>query len=275
MLSGKRWMCGVANMALLALGSVSVCSAQTVRNFRIELHPVKGQIGVATRVAGNTAWVRFPLRVAEGAKVEFSPYSDSGDTLAVGTVQWVAPVAPFEAYVTRIEATKTSHQLNEIEDRWSIAYVTNARRDYGPIPITSSFGMVLAAGFFVRANVEAPRENADTLEPVRAHIAALRARRNKTADSIATAAERALSRDSVASGEEEPDPVNFSALSDNLRRFRRLRIEDPVTARLLHRLFGYIDYHGTISEKVSTDFLRPADESLSTSTGGQSGGTRR
>src|SRR5262245_59999876 len=143
MLSGKRWMCGATTLALLALGSVSMCSAQTVRNLRVDLYHVKGQTGLVTHVVGNTAWARFTKRVAEGATVEFMIYSDSGDTMAVGKVQWVTPVAPFEAYVTGIEATTTSHELNEIDDVWSIAYVTNAHRDYGPVSIKSAWGVSL------------------------------------------------------------------------------------------------------------------------------------
>jgi hypothetical protein len=260
---------------VLAAGiSALPAGAQTVRNLRINLHEVRNQVGIVTQVAGRTAWIKVPNRLAPGAVVEFTPFSNGADVLARGRVQWVSPVAPYEAYVTDVQATKTSHRLNEIDDVFSIAAISSARRDYGPTPDSDPFAVYLSAGFFARTPIEPPRENAAAVEPVRAHIAALRARNNRVALSIAGAAERALTRDPLIKEEGEEDPVNFSALADNLRRFRRLRIEDPITERLLKRLYDFIEHHGAVSEAVPTDFLRPAGETMNPLFGQQGGLTR-
>lgn len=248
--------------------------AQSLRDVRIDLHPVKYQVGIVTKVAANTAWVKLPQRVVEGGKIEFTPFSDGGDVLAVGTVRWVSPIAPYEAYVTEVRAVSTPHRIGDLEDRFSIGTISNIKKEYGPRSDSSALGSYLAAGFFARALPEPPRENVAAMEPVRAHIAALRARQTATATAIATAAERALVKDPLLPAEETEDPVNFSMLSDNLRRFKRVRIEDPITDRLLQRLFRLVHDYGTISEAVPTDFLRSADEAPG-ATGGQIGGTLR
>lgn len=271
-----KWLGGVGAWcaSVVAVGLLSSpMQAQTVRNLRIDIHPVGNQVGMVTKVMGNTAWVKLPSRVAETATIEFMPFSDGSDVLARGRVQWVSPVAPYEAFVTNIEATTTSHPLNEIDDAFAIARSARARRNYGSRPESDSFGSYLSAGFYARTKPEPPRDNADTIEPVRAYIASLRTRGNRVAGAISAAAAAALTKDPLSKESAEELPVNFSALADNLRRFKRLRIEDPITERVLQRLFDYIEYHGTISEAVPSDFLRPADD-VKNGTLSTQGGTR-
>lgn len=265
--------CALVLMGSALFGAQS-SGAQTVRDVRIDLHPVKYQVGIVTKVAANTAWVKLPQRVVEGGKIEFMPFSDGSDVLATGVVKWVTPLAPYEAYITDVKAVSTAHRLGDLEDRFSIAVLGNVKREYGPRPDSDGFGSYLAAGFYARALPEPPRETVEAVEPVRAHIAALRSRGTATAAAIATAAERALVKDPLFSKEDTELPVNFSILSDNLRRFKLLRIEDPITDRLLQRLLRLVHEVGVLSEAVPTDFLRPAG-AVDTTMGGLPGGTIR
>lgn len=254
------WRGVTLGLFLCAVTAARPTGAQTVRNLRLNVHPTGSQVGIVTQVAGKTAWIRLPARTMPGVTVDFMAFSDGGDTLARGRVQWVSPIAPYEAYVVEVEPIVTSHAMNDIDDLASVALIFRLHRRQGARPETDGFASPLSAGFFARVSVEPEREEAGVVEPVRAYIAALRAQKDPIADAIAAAAERALGKDPLSRDEEDDLAVNFAALADNLKRFRRLKIEHPITNRLLRRLYDHIDYHGAISEPVPTDFLRPAGE---------------
>ena len=249
----------------LALALARTACGQGERSNRIEIHPVTQQIGIVSKVVGKTAWIGLPQRVQEGAKVSFTAYSDGGDVLATGKVAWASTVAPYEAYITGVHAVTTRHDINEFDDLFTIGSLTHKQVEYGAEPRSNGNGVELCVGFFARVSLKKSGEpegedlSADTIEPVRANIAALRSQKNKTATAIADAATKALGLDPLTAEEEQsPDyAVNFSALADNLRTFRRLTIPDPITDKLLRRLLTLADHSGSVGASVPNNFIRP------------------
>ena len=268
---------------LLALGGLvalaPVAYAQGERSNRIDPHPVRQQVGIVSRVLLKEAWVSFPHSVKTGAKIIITPFSDGGDTLFVGTVNWASAVAPYEAYVTDVHSVTTKHDLNEFHDYYSISAVTKRQREYGSQPETIGDGAFLAAGFYVRADLADTTSPADeNVEPARGNIAALRAQKTHIASVIADAAEKALGFDPlVPTDEQVPDyAVNYSALALNLRAFERLTLADPITGKLLSRLRELASSSGQVGAAVPNNFFRPPSElSVTGSAATTSGGSVR
>ncbi len=235
--------------------------AQDIRDVRIDLHPVQTQVGIVTRVLGKTAWVLAPRPLPVGSKIAFSTFSDGGDTMATGTVRYVTPVAPYEIYVADIAAASVKHSLNDYDSYFSFEALLKLKQKVGPRPVNEGIGTDLCIGFFARAPFAPATVDAESLEPVRAHVAELRKLKNKMAQAIADAASRALVADPLRTDSAENDEyaVNFSLLSDNLRRFRHIPIADPLTERLLSRL-NDLAVEGGVGGAVPTDFLRPASQ---------------
>jgi hypothetical protein len=233
--------------------------AQNVRDDRINLYDPGPQVGIITRVKGTTAWIQMPHRVPGGSKAEFLFYSDGGDVMALGNVRFVMPIAPYEAYVTDIKAVSTLHDINDYDSLWAAEAISREKRPVGSRPESDPFGVSLAIGLFARTPIAPTPPDSDGIEPVRALINVLRTRSNKTARAIADAAEHALEIP-VPDTEIDfdwADGVNYHALADSLNRFRRIRIEDPITERVLRRMLNLIEENGYIEDVVPIDFLRP------------------
>lgn len=255
-LMGKALLAGALACALP--GTILSAAAQNVRDARIDLYSLGTQVGIVTAVNGKTAWVRLPHEAQVGSKIEFSIFSDSADMLAAGQVKWVSPVAPYEAYVTDIAAKKTRHNLNDYDDMLAIGALLKTETARGAVPFSEAYAGPLASGFFARVPVLRTEEDADGVEPVRAYIGALRDQKNKTATAIAVAAERALVADPQAFEADVPagEAVNFTMLEDNLRRFRRMSLSDPVTQHVLARLIAISRANGGSGGRVAKDILR-------------------
>lgn len=239
------WKIGIA----VGIGSVAN-GASAQRDVRINLHPIKSQVGIVTRMAGKAAWIRLPQPVPEGTKVEFLPYSDGGDVLAVGKVSWVATAAPYEAYVTEIKATKTRHELNDYDSLFSTEALFKETRIYGPRPTSDQYSVDLGAGFFARTPILSPPSAHQDSEPVTANIRALRALKTRTALSIADAAARALKEDA------SDEPPDYALLRERLQPFHRLTISDPITEHLLQRLLDLCDKNEEVVS-IPVNILRP------------------
>ena len=269
--------------SLLALGGLIALTpaahAQGERSNRIDPHPVRQQVGVVSRVMEKNAWVAFPNPVKTGAKIIISAFSDGGDTLFVGIVNWASAVAPFEAYITDVHSVTTKHDMNEFYDYFTIGTVTKRQREYGSRPETIGDGVFIGAGFYVRADIaDTPAPAEENVEPVRGNIAALRAQKTHIAAVIADAAEKALGLDPLVPPEEQvPEyAVNYSALALNLRAFSRLALADPVTGKLLNRLRELASNSGQVGSAVPNNFFRPPSElSVSGSAATTSGGSVR
>lgn len=262
----------LATLGLLAL-SIGTAHSQSLRDGRVEIYPTTDQVGIVSRVYTDAAWIRMPQRVKTAAPVEFLFFSDGGDVVARGVVSFVTPTAPYEAYVINIRPAKTSHPLSPFREKLSIGAAYGRKGSVGTAPYSDPQAVGLMTGNYARVTKDegAVEEGA---EPVRAHIAALRARNSKFAASIANAAARALKADPLRD-EINDEPVDFSALYDYLRPFRRVVIEDRATEKLLGRLFTLVVDRGYVSERVSTDFLRPADDVNSQNNGNLSSGRLR
>lgn len=246
----------------MAIGMTLPAGAQDLRDVRIDPHPIRTQVGLVTRVLSTSAWIKMPRRVNVGMTVAFMPYSDGGDTLAVGQVNWVAPLPPYEAYVTGIKAVSTKHRANPYNTLGAFETVTNLKVESKPRQETDPHGVSLAIGFFARLPLLPEETNEEAVEPVRAHIAALRARKSQTATAIADAIERALKATPFLTtpGQPEEEAVNYPAIAENLRRFRRLIIPDPITERLFRRVLHLVEESGSLGEAVPIDFLRAPQE---------------
>jgi hypothetical protein len=255
-LIGSALLAGVLGYALP--GTILSAAAQNVRDARVDLYPPGTQVGIVTAVNGKTAWVRLPHAAQVGSKVEFSAFSDSADMLAAGQVKWISPVAPYEAYVTDIEARKTRHNLNDYEDTLALGALFKIETARGAVPFSEPYAGPLASGFFARVPVFRAAEDMDGVEPVRAYIGALRNQKNKTATAIAVAAERALVADPQAFETDvtAEEAVNFTMLEDNLRHFRRISISDPVTQHVFARLIAIARANGGSGGRVAKDILR-------------------
>jgi hypothetical protein len=164
-----------------------------------------------------------------------------------GKVMWAAPVEPYEAYVTEIKPIATYHAVNPIDDILATGTVTRRKKRLSSVPLADPNGASLAAGMFVRAPIAPIPPDADGVEPVRAHIEALRARPGKFARLIAESAEKSF-RSEVE--------VDYSTLYEALLPFRKTRLEDPITVQLLNRLFTLTIESGTLGKKVPADLLR-------------------
>ena len=224
-----------AGLGLFAI-SLSAAQGQSLIDQRIELHPAKDQVGIVSRVYTDAAWIRLPQRVPNAAPVEFLTFSDGGDVVARGVVRFVTPVAPFEAYVTGIRAVKTTHPLGAFKDKFSIGANFGRKEAIGIAPFSDSQAVSLATGMYARV----PKDDTvavDGVEPVRAHINALLAMRTKLASSIGAAASRALKADPLRNIDDPEINVDYSTLSDNLKPFRQVQIEDRIIEKLLGRLF--------------------------------------
>ncbi len=276
------------NLRLISLLALAVCAApaafaQGERSNRIDPHPVRQQVGIVSRVLLMEAWTTFPHPVKMGAKIILSAFSDGGDTLFVGTVNWTSAVAPYEAYITEIHDVKTKHDLNEFTDYFTLGTATRHQKEYGSLPETQGHGVFIAAGYYVRAEIADSQKLPDeSAEPARANIAALRARKSALATAIADAAEKALGIDPQIAAEEQiaEYAVNYSALSLNLRAFQHLTISDPITVKLLARLNDVAFNNGALGASVPNNFIRPASElnaggSGGASAGGSAGGAAR
>ena len=232
-----------------------------------------------SRVLTNDAWVSFAHPVKTGAKISVSAFSDGGDTLFVGTVKWASAVAPFEAYITDLHSVTTKHDVNEFYDYYAIGTLTRQQRDYGSRPETIGDGVFLSAGFFVRADIaDTSKPAEENVEPVRGNIAALRAQKSVIATAIADAAQKALGLDPLIPADEQvPEyAVNYSALTANLRAFRRLALTDPITTKLLSRLNELALYSGEAGAAVPNNFFRsPSELSVNGSAAPTSGGSVR
>ena len=266
-------------MAALALGGLaalhSAAHAQGERSNRLDPHPVRQQVGIVSRVLERNAWVAFAHPVKTGAKIIISPFSDGGDTLFVGTVNWASAVAPFEAYVTEVHSVSTKHDYNEFSDIFVLGTVTRMQREYGSQPETIGDGIFLSAGYYVRAEItDTPPTSDENVEPTRGNIAALRAQKTKIATTIADAAEKALGLNPLINADEQvPDyAVNYAALASSLRAFDHLAIPDPITAKLLYRLRDLASNSGQVGGAVPTNFFRPASELGIGGAGGAAGG---
>lgn len=265
-----------AGALLLASGLMAPAHAQgSVGDVRVALHPPGTQVGVVTSTREDSAWIRLPHMTRVGVAVAFSTFSDSGDALARGQIQWVAPTAPYEAYVTGIKPVSTRHPLNPYDDLFAAGSLTGETVPHSTVPHSDGRGVSLATGFFVRAPLEPEPTDVDAEEPVRANLKALRSLKNKTAKDIVASAERALVADPLNAGADAmaEDAVNYAVLVDNLRRFRRMKIVDPITDRLLRRLFRLAEEHTHSSGSLPDDFLRPPAAPSSTGQPGTSPGT--
>ncbi|GEM_PF-4516058 len=261
-----------ATLGLLAL-SVGTAHSQSLRDSRIETYPTTDQVGIVSRVYTDAAWIRMPQRVKTAAPVEFLFFSDGGDVVARGVVSFVMPTSPYEAYVINIRPVKTSHPLSPFRDKFSVGAAYGRRGSVGVAPYSDPQAVGIVTGSYARVTKDEDIVE-EGAEPVRAHIAALRARNTKFATAIANAATRALKLDPLRD-EINEEPVDFSALNDYLRPFRRVVIEDRATEKLLGRLFTLVVDRGYISERVSTDFLRPADDVNAQLNGNTSAGRLR
>ena len=215
---------------LLGVG-VSLLSfhLESVRAQRLKPYEPKNQTGIITKLVGDSAWVRMPNRAKQGATVDFAYFSDAKEIIASGRVQWAAPVAPYDLYITGIKLKVQ------------------------PASETDGLAAQLAIGLYAKtaqdAHVRTPNEN-DGEEPVQANIVALKAINTALAKRIATAAESAQST-----------TIDYTKLMVELKPFAKLNIEDPVTKKLLQRLQDLIVENGGITEKVSSDFLKPTEAS--------------
>ncbi len=248
LLAGALW-CRLAAMALPA-------GAQSLRDVRVDPYPPGTQVGILTDISGRTAWIRFPDPLPTNARVDISAYSEGADVLAMGRVRWVSPVAPYDAYVVDIRTVTTSHDINPDEDLFVIGPLFKAKKSFGEIPVTEPYGVPIATGFFARTAVARPP--AAVVEPVRTLIGALRAQRSPAANAIADAAQRALGPDPLAADTDIPaeEAVNYTQLADNLRRFHRLQIADPITKHILDRLDRIVRANAGAGARVSKDMLR-------------------
>ncbi len=261
----------IALLGLLALSATGAHS-QSLRDQRIELHPAENQVGIVSRVYTDAAWIRLPQRVPNAAPVAFLTFSDGGDVVARGVVRFVTPTAPYEAYVVNIRTVKTNHPLSAFKDKFAMGANYGRKEAIGIAPLSDSQGVFLATGMFARV----PKDDTaavDGVEPVRAHINALLAMRTKLASSIGAAASRALKADPLRSIDDPEINVDYSTLSDNLKPFRQVQIEDRIIEKILGRLFTLVTDKGYISERVSTDFLRPTEDT-NRQTGGAGTTTR-
>jgi hypothetical protein len=263
--------CTLAAVALMGL-SAGTAQAQNLRAERLELYPPEGQVGIVNRLLTDTAWIRVPQRVQNGAPAEFMLFSEGSDVVARGVVRFVTPTPPYEAYVTGIRAIKTTHPQSPFKDKFAIGSLYGLKRDIGVTTLDDSFGVGLAVGNYVRVAKDT-NTGGEGVEPVRAHIAALRAIGSPFAVKIAAAASKALVADPLRD-EETDEPVDYSALTDALKPFRRVQITDPVTQKLFTRLYWLARDNGVFTEKVSTDFLRSPDD-VNASQLGNLGGSNR
>jgi len=248
---------------LLGLTAVPVCAhaQQDISDDTIGLSKIGSQSGVVTEVSGHDAWVRFPHAVKVGEKVDFTFYGEGTKPLAQGKIDWVSPVKPYDCLIVGIKAVENHFLVNDNDDQWGVAVLFNKVQKVGEHDSKDAYGCPIAINMHVRANeLNLPAMNADGVEPVHAFIAALRARKNKTAAEIADAAERAIVDESADQAEPEPTPeaaehakptalptlsvipgpsnelVNYSVLAANLQRFKTLQGVDTVTAHIYHRL---------------------------------------
>lgn len=245
--------------------STGFAHAQNLKSERLELQPAAGQVGIVNKVFTDSAWIRVPQRVATGAPAEFLLFSDGGDVVARGVIRFVTPTPPYEAYVSGIRPIKTSHPQSPFKDKFAMGSIYGLKREVGTTTFDDSFGVGLAIGNYVRVAKDVSTV-ADEIEPVRAHIAALRAVKSPFADKIATAASKALVADPLRD-EPNDEPVDYSALTDALKPFRRVQLTDPITQKLFTRLYWLALDNGVFTEKVSTDFLRSADDALNQQNG--------
>lgn len=270
--SRKVWRAGVVCVCLWR--ALASASAQELRDVRLDPHPLRTQVGMVTRVLGNAVWIKMPGPIRSGAKAEFLAYSDGGDTLAVGQVQWVSPVAPYEAYVTGIKAVSARFPANPYDTFGATEVLSKQTVTRKPSPQSDPNGLSLAVGFFARLPLVAASGSKEAIDPLNAHIRALRALKTKTATEIANAVEQAMRvRSKTASAVlDEEESINYSEIASRLRRFRRLQIPDPITERLLRRIVALVEDSGTLGDAVSIDFLRAPQELFSLN---QGGGIRR
>ncbi len=241
--------------ACAVLGSALPSAAQNLRDYRVDLYPMGQQVGIVTSFSGTSAWVRLPSPVRLGATVEFMNFSDSSDTLATGQVRWVAPVAPYEAYITLIKPKATRHPRTDFDDDWIIGPLTRYEITLETIPSSDPFGAYLATGTYVRASVLPVSADREGIEPVRAYIRALRDLKTKTATDMAVAAESALVADPFLPDVPAEYAVNYTQLSANLRAFRRLDLGDSIAAHILKRLEVIAQKNGGDGANVSKDIL--------------------
>ena len=231
---------GVLCLGLGSLGTPG--QAQEVVDQGLELHQLGSQVGVISKMVGRNVWVTLPHHTTKGAIVEFMAFSDGSHTLATGKVAFVTPTAPFEAYVTDLKATVTKR-----EPFLLLRGLVPAKKIHGPSPVSDGFAISLAVGIYARTPVAPTPEDTDGIEPVQAHITALRALRNPTATAIAEATSVAV----------HPESVDYQVLTDRLKKFRRLDIQNPFTAKLLKRLWSIAEDSDSKSTVVSPSFLRP------------------
>jgi hypothetical protein len=233
--------------------------AQNVSDYRIDPHELGTQVGIITRVRGTAAWIQMPHRVPNSSLAEFLFSSEGGDVMAVGNVRFVMPIAPYEAYVTDIKMVSTLHNINDYDSLWAAEAISREQRPVGARPERDPYGVPLAIGLFARTPIAPVPPDSDGIEPVRALINALRTRSNRTARAIADAAEHAIAIPvSITEIDADwADSVNYLALADSLNRFRRIRIEDPITERVLRRMRNLIEENSYREDIVPIDFLRP------------------
>jgi hypothetical protein len=270
------WIFGLLPALTLSAGAalvVTPASAQEITDARFDPYPVNALVGLVTKAQGATAWIQMPSPVPVGAKIEFATASDGTDALYVGTARWTAPTAPYETYVTDIRAVSRKYPANEYDTLLGVEISLNLRRVSKIRPQNDPNGVALAIGFAARTPLPTAPPPTEAVEPVRAHIRALRALKTKTADAIAAAAEKSLP-DPDADDLQAQEEINYVQLVESLRRFRRLQIADPITEKLLGRLLLLANESGRIGSAVPADLLRPASELQNTGPG-VPGGLRR
>src|SRR5579883_1606899 len=123
---GRRFGGFAAGACALALLAGRPAGAQDVTNLRVTPHPVRVQVGYVTDVSGQSAWIKMPQRLRAGARIDFLAFSDGVDALFSGTVTWVTPIAPYEAYVTDIRALSKRHTASDYASLTATEALTKA-----------------------------------------------------------------------------------------------------------------------------------------------------
>lgn len=231
--------------------------AQDVGDVRVDLHPPNVQVGIVSRATGSTAWVRASRPVALASSVVFAAFADGSDPLAKGRVAWVTPIAPYDCYVTQIAPVKTKHAVNAYDSAFATESIAHEKKRVGARAIEDGYGVELAKGFYARfAPIKSQAASSAVAgEPVRLLMGALKQRKNKIAQAMAEAVSRALP---ATAADPLSDEVNYGTLATNLRRFRRMIIEDPITDYLFTRLLDQASAQPVLLN-VPADILRPPD----------------
>lgn len=207
----KRLITAIAGLAVL-LAAASTDAQET-----------RWLTGLATQRAGNGVWVTFTLPVQPGASAKFRAFRE-GEEIGLGRVAWVAPVAPYEAYITDLKPDQrptTMHTEYQALFRERAFAYTEYRHDLFP-------------GCYVSAPAARGRGEPTSVDSLQSNLAALMEREDFRR--VAQGARLEGPQAEVRIGQ----IVTGSAIA----------WQDPVTARLASRIAGLLRERSRIGGQV-------------------------